>query len=111
MTLPGIEKYRRAINLRIPGTVNTYPVLFELNAAHWGDAPWTADGLRSDGAPRYKGVQHDEAPRPHEWQWWRLFALNPCVLHRKHGHDWLGWRLWVYTRWGSLHADFHVDRR
>lgn len=90
-------------------------VLLTANNAHWDAAPWTADGIWGPdsgdlaGRLRYKGVQHKEAPRPHEWQWWRLFKLYGCNLDCKKPSD--GWRLWVYTRWGSLHFDLYIDRR
>lgn len=103
--------------MRIPGTRNTYPVLLLANfRSHWGEAPWTADGFYGPdthetlrGKPKYRGVQHDEAPRPHEWRWWKLFALNYCHLDVRKPSS--GRRLWVYTRWGSVHFDIFVDRR
>lgn len=100
----------RNIRFRTPRFwTNVYPIHVELNAAHWDDAPWTADGLYSDGSLRYKGVQHDAAPRPWQWPWWQIAVFSLLDLSPTAPN--IAKRLWIYTRWGTLFAQFNVDRR
>ena len=46
---------------------------------------------------------------PQVWPWWRLFSLS-WVRLEVHCPS-TGYRLWVYSRWGSPSFDFYVDRR
>lgn len=105
------ERLSDRINLRTPSHwTSIYPIHVEFNAVHWGFAPWTPNGAYDDGSPRYSGVQHDEAPRT--WPWWRLVSFCLCdVGDCRSPWKTTGKRLWIYTRWGSLFADYHIDRR
>ena len=105
------RKYRRYVKFRTPQSwTNIYPVHLEINAVHWGEAPWTADGFHEDGSLRYRGVQHDEAPRPSYWRWWRLCSLS-LVDCSPRDNPTTHSRVWIYTRWGSLFIDLTIDRR
>lgn len=93
---------------------NVYPVHLTFSAAHWGECPWTPDGVYGAdthetlrGKPRYRGVQHDGCPKV--WPWWRIakFSLIRAGVHPPT----TGLRLWIYTRWGALFADLIIDRR
>lgn len=87
------ENYQRYVKFRLPWF---YPVHCELNAVHWGNAPHTPGG-----------VMHAEAPR--SWPWWRLASF--MLLRLNIGLPSTGWRLWIYTRWGTCHGDVFFDRR
>lgn len=55
--------------------------------------------------PRFGGVKHG----PQVWAWWHLFSLSLISLEVYAPTT--GKRLWLYTRWGALYADFILDRR
>lgn len=109
------SQYSKSITLRIGSFENRFawPINLTFDWAHWGDAPWTADGFRSDGKPAYRGVQHKEAPRPHEWRWWRLFSVYFVNLVAAGSVNSIctALRWWIYTPRGSLLIDFVIDRR
>lgn len=46
---------------------------------------------------------------PQVWPWWLLFSMSLIKLEVCTPST--GRRLWVYTRWGALYADFILDRR
>lgn len=103
-------KHGRYIKLRThPSLTSIYPIYVEFSAVHWGERPWTADGFYSDGSLRYRGVQHDAAPRPWQWPWWRLAVFSAVDLNVQLPST--GKRLWIYTRWGALHTAVFIDRR
>ena len=60
-----------------------------------------------------KVIQCHRTITQEEWQrepWYgRLVILSFLKLDSTCGH--IGWRLWVYTRWGTCYFDFVVDQR
>lgn len=46
---------------------------------------------------------------PQVWPWWLLFSLSLISLDTMKPTT--GKRLWAYTRWGAVYADFILDRR
>ena len=47
---------------------------------------------------------------PQTWPWWRL--VSPSLHRLPHVcSPSTGYRLWVYTRWGSIFFDIFFDRR
>lgn len=52
------------------------------------------------------GVKHG----PQMWPWWRLVSFRGFRLVGWEG-AFLTYRLWAYTRWGALLADFSIDNR
>lgn len=104
--------------MRFAGSKNLYPVNLTANfRSHWGERPWTPDGVYGDwvpeslrGKPKYRGVQHDECPKI--WPWWRVFAFYFAGNAKmRYAAPTTGSRLWIYTRWGSGYIDLVIDRR
>lgn len=46
---------------------------------------------------------------PQVWPWWRLVSFG--LVHLEVAKPSMGWRLWVYTRWGAGYGDLVLDRR
>jgi len=47
---------------------------------------------------------------PQVWPWWRLVSFGFVRLELVAKPS-IGWRLWVYTRWGAGFGDLVLDRR
>lgn len=46
---------------------------------------------------------------PQVWPWWRLVSFG--LVRLEVAKPSMGWRPWVYTRWGAGYGDLVLDRR
>lgn len=109
--------YRSHALLRLFGGKHTYPVLIEINWWHWMHKVW--HGPFYDKSPRNGKPWSILADKSADARWatrsfkhepmiwgtggWRKLAVHPPSE---------GWRLWAYSRWGTLgHIDIFINRR
>lgn len=78
----------------------TSPAQIRFNSAHfWYSAKYKLWATERDYC----------AHSPQSWPWWRWVSFNWVRLEICKPN--VGWRLWVYTRWGALYWDITFDRR
>lgn len=102
--------------LRLFGGEHTYPVILELNWAHLNQpvyhGPFYDRGVHRKYG-RFEILKEPNAARRYGYRpgqplLWGTGGLIKLQVHPPSE----GWRLWVYSRWGSLfHIDIFINRR